>query len=83
MQTNRTQNKPAQRVTDLYTLQSENDRRLSRYAQLQFGLHINKEWQREKEHKTFNGLVPSHFFWGDAVKLGTLINFWYNSYIII
>ena len=75
---NRTQ-KPWQRISapNLASLQEQIDNRLSRFAQLRFFEHLLKSFTVEKEQKTILGLVPSHYFFGDAVKIALHFRLYY------
>jgi len=80
-QHNRTQTKPPKRITpnNLAKLQSELDNRLSRYAQLQYFKHLYSNWKKEKENSSEVGLIPSHYFFGDAFKLALHWRLYYKG----
>lgn len=72
-QNTRTQTKPPKRLEEeaLLKLQEKIDGRLSRYAQLQYALFLAKNYfaALEKNPIPREALIPSHFWFGDAVKL--------------
>jgi len=78
---NRTQTKPWKRIEEqkLSQLQEDLDKRLSRYAQFQYYNHLLKEFMAEKEKKTDLGLVPSHYFFADAVKIALHFRMFYKK----
>jgi len=76
---NKTQNKPPQRLKNLIELQNLNDNRISRYAQIKLAEYIWENLKNARQNKSDDALIPSHFFWGDAVKLYINWTLYYNS----
>lgn len=78
---NRTQSKPWQRIEEkqLVALQEQLDQRLSRYAQFQYYSYLLNQFTKEKEGKTDLGLVPSHYFFADAVKIALHWRLYYKK----
>ena len=78
----KTQNKPWQRIetAKLADLQTLLDNRIGRWAQLQFYEHVLKVFTEEKEKKSVLGLVPSHYFFADAVKIGLHFRLYYKTH---